>query len=94
MAPAPDDADSNAGKIVDALFPVAVDTLYSYKVPRGLALAPGDFVSAPLGTRASTGVVWAVRDGDGSNLKSITAKRDWPPRKTDEHGMESGYVTA
>ncbi|MGA2492463.1 MAG: primosomal protein N' [Roseiarcus sp.] len=79
MVPAPDDADSNAGRIVDALFPVAVDTLYSYKVPRDLALAPGDFVSAPLGTRASTGVVWTVRDGDGGNLKSITAKRDWPP---------------
>jgi len=39
------------GVVVDALFPVAVDTLYSYKVPRDLKLAPGDFVSAPLGTR-------------------------------------------
>jgi primosomal protein N' (replication factor Y) len=69
------------GVVVDALFPVAVDTLYSYKVPRDLKLAPGDFVSAPLGTRMSTGVVWAVREGDGRNLKSITAKRDWPPLK-------------
>ena len=69
------------GRAVDALFPVAVDTLYSYRVPRGLSLAPGDFVSAPLGTRTSTGVVWAVREGDGGNLKSITAKRDWPPLK-------------
>jgi len=67
--------------VVDALFPVAVDTLYSYKVPPDLALAPGDFVSAPLGTRVSTGVVWAIREGDGGNLKSITAKRDWPPLK-------------
>jgi primosomal protein N' (replication factor Y) (superfamily II helicase) len=82
MVSPPDAADSNAGKIVDALFPVAVDTLYSYKVPAGLTLAPGDFVSAPLGTRVSTGVVWAVRDGDGGNLKSITARRDWPPLKS------------
>ena len=67
--------------VVDALFPVAVDTLYSYRVPRDLALAPGDFVSAPLGARVATGVVWAAREGDGGNLKSITARRDWPALK-------------
>ncbi len=78
--PASDDGKrATPGVVVDALFPVAVDTLYSYKVPPDLALRPGDFVAAPLGTRASTGVVWAVREGDGGNLKSITAKRDWPP---------------
>ena len=33
------------------------------------------------GRASSTGVVWAVREGDGGNLKSITAKRDWPPLK-------------
>ena len=83
MSPADSDDGKRAtpGVIVDALFPVAVDTLYSYKVPRDLVLRPGDFVSAPLGTRVSTGVVWAVREGDGGNLKSITAKRDWPPLK-------------
>ena len=67
--------------VVDALFPVAVDTLYSYRVPRDLALAPGDFVSAPLGARVATGVVWAAREGGGGNLKSITARRDWPALK-------------
>ena len=29
--------------VVDALFPVAVDTLYSYRVPRDLALALATF---------------------------------------------------
>jgi len=79
MAPAPDDASSRSERIVDVLFPLAVDTAYSYRAPPGVALAPGDFVVAPLGTRAATGVVWAARQGDGSNLKAIAAKRDWPP---------------
>ncbi len=73
------EAESRTERIVDALFPVAVDTLYSYRVPSGLTLAPGDFIVAPLGTRTATGVVWSLREGDGGNLKSITAKRDWPP---------------
>ena len=80
--PASDDGERTApGDVVDALFPVAVDTAYSYRVPLDLKLAPGDFVAAPLGTRVSTGVVWAVRQGGGANLKAITAKRDWPPLK-------------
>jgi len=78
---APDDADSRQANVVDALFPVAVDTAYSYKVPSHLDLQPGDFVAAPLGTRVATGVVWAVRQAGGDNLKSISAKRDWPPLK-------------
>ena len=77
--PPPPEANREADRIVDALFPVAVDTLYSYRVPPELTLAPGDFVVAPLGTRTATGVVWSLREGDGGNLKSITARRDWPP---------------
>ena len=66
-------------QVADILAPVAVDTAYSYRVPAGLQLAPGDFVIAPLGTRQATGVVWAVRRGGGDNLKSVSAKRDLPP---------------
>ncbi len=65
--------------VADVLAPVAVDTAYSYRVPRGMVLAPGDFVSAPLGPRETTGVVWSVREASGGNLKSIIAKRDLPP---------------
>jgi primosomal protein N' (replication factor Y) len=75
----PDDASSRSERIVDALFPVAVDAAYSYRAAPGVALAPGDFVVAPLGTRVATGVVWAAREGGGGNLKTIAAKRDWPP---------------
>ena len=79
--PARDDADSPKATVVDALFPVAVDTAYSYKVPAHLDLKPGDFVAAPLGTRVATGVVWATRCAGGDNLKAIGAKRDLAPLK-------------
>ncbi len=65
--------------VVDVLVPVAVDTAYSYRVPADLTLAPGAFVSVPLGTRHATGVVWAQREAGGDNLKSVAGARDWPP---------------
>ena len=71
---------SPSATVVDVIAPVAVDTAYSYRAPPGLDLAPGDIVEIPLGTRETTGVVWATRAHPGaSNLKSVTAKRDLPP---------------
>ena len=68
--------------VADVLAPVAVDVAYSYRVPAGLSLAPGDFVEAPLGAREVTGVVWEVRPATGgANLKTILRKRDLPPLK-------------
>ena len=61
------------------LVPVAVDTAYSYRAPSDAALEPGAFVGVPLGARHATGVVWALREGSGDNLKSVAAIRDWPP---------------
>jgi len=40
-----------AKQIVDFLVPVALDRAYSYRVPTGLELAPGDLVRVPLGPR-------------------------------------------
>ena len=78
--PRSDEADATPSSIVaDVLVPVAVDTAYSYRVPAGLRLEPGQFVAMPLGTRIATGVVWATRAGGGDNLKSIVEVRDWPP---------------
>src|SRR5579863_6640476 len=68
-----------APTIVDVLAPVAVDTAYSYRAPPELNLRPGDFVVMPLGTRKAVGVVWAAREGDGGNLKSVIDKKPWPP---------------
>jgi primosomal protein N' (replication factor Y) len=82
MPPPPpaDAADATpASVVVDVLAPVAVDTAYSYRAPSGLRLEPGACVSVPLGTRRATGVVWAVRPGDGDNLKTVAGLRDWPP---------------
>jgi len=56
-------------QIVEAPAPVPVDQSYSYFAPPALALAPGDHVEIPLGTRKAYGVVWEVRpawDGHGN----------------------------
>ena len=47
-----------ASLIAHVLVPVAVDIAYSYLIPAGLALQPGDFVTVPLGARHAQGVVW------------------------------------
>ncbi|HEY4921939.1 MAG TPA: primosomal protein N', partial [Xanthobacteraceae bacterium] len=69
--------------VVDVLVPVALDQSYSYRVPAGLELKPGDLVSVPLGSRATTGVVWAenveVRPGLHNRLKDVAEKLDLPP---------------
>ena len=70
--------DEPQDQIADVLAPVAVDVAYSYRVPKGMSLAPGDFVTVPLGNREATGVVWEIRNGPGGNLKTIADKRDLP----------------
>src|SRR4030088_1298521 len=47
------------GALAAGLVPVALDQSYSYRVPAGRDLAPGDVVRVPLGARETTGVVWA-----------------------------------
>jgi primosomal protein N' (replication factor Y) len=74
-----------AKRIVDVLVPVALDQTYSYRVPPGLELAPGDLVRVPLGPRECTAVVWAndaTPDPRLDNrLKDVAAKLDIPPLK-------------
>jgi primosomal protein N' (replication factor Y) len=65
-------------RIADVLIPLALDTAYSYAVPSELVLVEGDVVQVPLGTREVAGVVWAVRDGPGSNFKRVTGRIDAP----------------
>ncbi len=65
------------GLVAAVIVPVAVDTAYSYRVPEGLALQPGDIVTVPLGTRETTGVVFDLRESaSGSNLKPVAARRN------------------
>ena len=54
--------------IAEILLPVAIDRPYSYLVPHGIAVAPGDFVEVPLGTRMTNGVVWEVRSGAAEQI--------------------------
>ncbi len=75
-----------AARIVDVLVPVALDQTYSYRVPEGLELAPGDVVTVPLGARGeTTGVVWAENDNPNPRLhnrmKDVAGKLDVPSLK-------------
>ena len=67
--------------IVEVLVPVALDRAYSYRVPAGLALAPGDLVRVPLGPRETTGAVWGegvARPGLDNRLKDVAEKLEAP----------------
>lgn len=68
-------------ELVKVLLPLPLGRAYSYGVPAGLGLAPGDFVQVPLGGRNVVGVIW---DGDADSvppekLKSVIARLDVPP---------------
>jgi primosomal protein N' (replication factor Y) len=81
------DGDSRTGRpmndrTVDVLVPVAVDSPYTYRIPDGVALAPGDIVAVPLGTRRAVGCVWPAgrsRTPVAAKLKPISAPLDAPP---------------
>jgi primosomal protein N' (replication factor Y) len=71
-----------AESTVSVLVPVAVAAPYSYAVPEGLSVAPGDIVEIPLGTRDVIGVVWddPPDEGIGNNrLRAVVGKFDAPP---------------
>jgi primosomal protein N' (replication factor Y) len=70
---------AEGGGTVEVLIPLGLDQAYSYAVPAGLALTPGDVVQVPLGPRETAGVVWEMGSGRGGNLKPVTAKLDMPP---------------
>ena len=65
----------------DVLLPLALGQAYSYLIPDGLVLEPGDFVEVPLGTRSMLGCVWALGSAvpEGRKLRSVTRKCDAPP---------------
>ena len=68
---------------VRVLLPLPLDGAYDYKAARGLALAPGDFVRVPLGSRHVNGVVWddGAHEDDSiaeDRLKKVAEKLDVP----------------
>jgi primosomal protein N' (replication factor Y) len=76
-------SSSSATRVVDVLVPVAINQTYSYRVPRGLEIAPGDVVTVPLGAREVIAVVWAENPAPDprlhNRLKDIGEKLDVPP---------------
>lgn len=71
-------------KTVSVLLPIPADRPYSYAVPGGMALAPGDIVQVPLGPRMVVGAVWddAADPVDPARLRSVEARFDCPPLDT------------
>ena len=74
-----------ARRVVDVLVPVAVNQAYSYRIPDGLDLKPGDVVAVPLGPREVTAVVWAENANPDprlhNRLKDVSERLDVPPLK-------------
>lgn len=67
--------------LVHVLLPLALEGPYSYRIPPGMRVSPGDYVRVPLGSRSVIGVVW---DGpatlpDGAKLRDVTERYDMPP---------------
>ena len=66
---------------VKVLLPLPLAGTYDYRVPAGMNLARGDFVTVPLGTREATGVVWGEAEHDKiseNRLKDVFARLDAP----------------
>src|SRR3977135_768493 len=84
-APRTDTASASATRVVDVLVPVALNQAYSYRVPRGMELKPGDVVCVPLGPREVVAVVWAENANPDprlhNRLKDVGEKLDVPPLK-------------
>ncbi|MFG1331564.1 primosomal protein N' [Xanthobacter autotrophicus] len=79
-----------SARTVDVLLPLGLDTPYSYLVPEGITLSPGDLVHVPLGARGMIGCVWPRAPGGGSGkaldvakLKAVKAKLDYVPLPPD-----------
>lgn len=65
--------------IADIVLPLALDGAYSYRLPEGMALEPGQTVAVPLGTRETFGLVWALDEAvTGENLKAIRSVSNLP----------------
>jgi primosomal protein N' (replication factor Y) len=84
-------ASHASASVVDVLVPVAIDQAYSYRVPRGLSLKPGDVVAVPLGAREVLGVVWAENPNPDprlhNRLKDVAEKLDVPPLRDELRRM-------
>ena len=71
---------ADSPKTAEVLLPLALDTAYSYTVPEGMDVQPGDYVEVPLGPRSYLGTVWAVdAAAPKRELREIIQRFDFPP---------------
>ncbi|MGX1102695.1 MULTISPECIES: primosomal protein N' [Bradyrhizobium] len=81
----PGPSSASTTRVVDVLVPVALNQTYSYRVPRGMELVPGDVIGVPLGPREVVAVVWAENANPDprlhNRLKDVSEKLDVPPLK-------------
>ena len=84
-----------APNIAEVLLPLALAGAYSYRVPDGMELVPGDFVVVPLGPRQMIGVVWALKSEPGTDkkLRDVAGRFDMPPL-TDTHRKFVDWLSA
>jgi primosomal protein N' (replication factor Y) len=74
----PQKAPENCRRV---LVPYPVEKAYDYMIPDGMDVAPGDYVTVPLGGRDIPGVVWGAAEGTVApkKLKSVIARYELPP---------------
>lgn len=67
-------------RAAEVLIPLPLDQTFTYVIPDGLAVEPGDFVSVPWGPIHRTGLVATISDIDPGKrkLKGIEKVKDWP----------------
>lgn len=66
---------------VSILLPIPTERPYTYGVPEGMILSPGDHVQVPLGPRKVAAVVWDgnIDEVNPKKLKNVEQKFDCPP---------------
>ncbi len=72
------------GKIAVSAAVFAIDKPYSYRVPEGMAVCPGQRVRLSFGraNKVSEGIVLSVEPGDGEGLKEVQSVLDEEPLLT------------
>ena len=89
LSRAPDQKTNMSPRTVDVLLPLGLDAAYSYLLPEGMEVSPGDLVHVPLGTKSVIGVVWPRAQAAGGKaveagkLKAVKAKLDYVPLPPD-----------
>lgn len=85
---------SGVARIAVAAAAYAIDKPYSYAIPAGMSLAPGQRVQIPFGrgNRPTEGIVLSVEEGSAENLKPVTAALEDAPGLTAEQLKLAAFI--